>query len=209
MRVGAAVAIAGLLLTVVSGAIAGISGGRSPAVPTTTTAPASPGTTALAALLEDRLGARYHVVYDLATADVEGTATIEVWRDGDRVRTDTTVEAEDRSGSSSTFTGPGTARACTRAPGEDWSCQDVPEPERAALAELAGLLGPLEGIEVAEVVATDVAGRSARCFAATAGTVTVCVVPGGPVARIAGGGLVLAATSVDDDVPPGTFEPPG
>jgi len=184
-----------------------------PATTTTTTQPVSDtGQELLDRLAAGRdLTLHLRFVDEEAAAD-EGTVTVELWRDGDRVRQDVILTAPGARTEISAFELPTGNVLCQRASESEWQCErsvslatEAGEPAgliEAAAADLAG----------AEVVATDevISGEEARCYAieADSGGSTLCVTEEGVPLRLAVQGSELTASVVERTVDGDVFDLP-
>ena len=141
-----------------------------------------------------------------------GTLFVEIWREGDRLRQDATVQVEGRTVESSAFVDGDEVRACQRGTGQqEWQCQDVPRESapdvdgriRAAINELAD--------QTAGGTDTTIAGQPARCYEVTdddGEAYELCVTAEGVPARLVTGNSSVELVSYQPGVPDGIFEPP-
>jgi hypothetical protein len=184
-----------------------------PATTTTTTAPVSD----TGQELLDRLAVGHDLTLHLrfesedATAE-DGPVTVELWRDGDRVRQDLILTVPGARTELSAFQLPTGNVLCQRASEAEWTCErtvslatEAGEPAglvEAAAADLAG----------ADVVATDevINGEDARCYAieGSSGASTLCVTDEGIPVRLAVQGSELTASVIERSVDGDVFEVP-
>ena len=145
------------------------------------------------------------------TPEGQGRLTVELWRDGGRVRQDLVVEAQGFRNQLAAFQLREGTFQC-QAVGEDWRCEAF----RSLATESGAPAGIVEAAAAtlagAEVVASDetVAGREARCYAieTAAGASTMCVTAEGIPVRLTVEGQQLTATVVEDDVDGSVFDLP-
>ena len=166
----------------------------------------------LVALLEAGRQGRHHARYELAGDELEGESTIEVWRDGDRVRQDTELRTADGEvARTAAVTTGGTTVACSRVGEEPWACAEA-ESETAADSpgEVFGTVEQqLRGVDVS-ASDDEVDGRQVRCFefSATDGEGRACVTPDGVPVLVSIGTSEIRLAALDDDVPGDVFTPP-
>lgn len=166
----------------------------------------------LVALLEAGRQGRHHARYELSGDELEGESTIEVWRDGDRVRQETELRTADGEvARTAAVTTGDTTVACSRVGEEPWSCAEA-ETETAedSSGDVFGTVEQqLRGVEVA-ASDDEVAGRQVRCFefSATDGAGRACVTPDGVPVLVSIGSSEIRLAALDDDVPGDVFTPP-
>jgi hypothetical protein len=169
-----------------------------------------PDTAELAALLAQGRAATYHATYGTsggAEAAVEGT-TLEVWRDGGRLRQDTSATIEGQEVQTSSFLQDDEVVVCSTAV-DGWSCSSsVPTG-----TEEDGVFGSVhQQLAGSSVTArdADVGGEPARCFAFSGpeGDGELCVTLDGVPASIAMGDVRIELTDLEDDVPADAFDLP-
>jgi hypothetical protein len=175
-----------------------------------------PDTAELAALLAQGRAATYHATYRTsggADAAVEGT-TLEVWRDGGRLRQDTTATIEGQAVQTSSFLQDGEAIVCSTAAaaatdGDGWACSS----STPTGAQEDGVFGSVhQQLAGSSVTARDaeVDGEAARCFAFSGpeGDGELCVTLDGVPASIAMGGVRIELADLEDAVPADAFDLP-
>lgn len=169
-----------------------------------------PDTAELAELLAQGRVATYHATYSTsggAGAAVEGT-TLEVWRDGGRLRQDTTATIEGQEVQTASFLEDGEVVVCSTAV-DGWSCSS----STPTGAEQDGVFGSIhQQLAGSSVTARDaeVGGEPARCFAFSGpeGDGELCVTLHGVPASIVIGEVRIELTGLEDTVPADTFDLP-
>lgn len=193
---------------------------------TTTTAPAttttlnpatlSPVGQELYALIQTGRAGKYHARYALTGSGVPPTATaatLEVWRDGGRVRQETRLEQPSGASHTINIGGPEGTISCNEQPGITLACQQVSKdplkPDDDFLAAITDRLSPTATIDVRD----DTIGSAAvRCYVVNAADATnkaeVCLDAAGVPLRLDSGGLNAVLDARDDAVDPSLFLPP-
>lgn len=179
---------------------------------TTTTEPLSDTAQELLDRLEVGRQEPLHVLLE-APASTDGSAfTVEIWRDGDRVRQDLVLSAPGVRTELSAFHLPDGNVVCQRAAEEEWRCErsvSVATENGAPAGIIEGAAANLSG---AEVTATDevIDGTPARCYEiqAEASTSTMCVTEDGVPVRLSVQGQELTATTVERQVDAAAFDLP-
>ncbi len=184
-----------------------------PETTTTTTAPVSD----TGQELLDRLAAgrdlALHLRFEPADpAADEGALTVELWRDGDRVRQDVVLTGPGVRTELSAFELPSGNVLCQRASESEWQCERTVSVATEA-GDPAGLIeAAAADLEGADVVATDevIDGEDVRCYAieGASGDSTLCVTEEGIPMRLAVEGSELTATLVERSVDGDVFEVP-
>jgi hypothetical protein len=165
-------------------------------------------------LLEAGRALTFHAVYETSSTDPEapGAVTVEIWRDGGRVRQDSVVEAAGQRVHTAAIREPdGTVTSCLQRDGEAWSCG------AAGGAPEGDLFGSVTAqLEGATVTVTDerIGDLAVRCFtivdAVSQSASELCLTPDGiPVRISAGEEAVLDMTSLERQVDSAVFTPPG
>lgn len=180
---------------------------------TTTAAPLDEAAQELLARLEAGRAAPVHVRLEDTAATAEGTSTtVEIWRDGDRVRQDLVLVAPGVRTELRAFQLPDGNVICQRAGEAEWQCEGAistatENGEPAGIVEAAAA-----NLEGAEVTTSDeeILDRPVRCYAieGASGASSMCVTDDGVPMRLGVQGQELTATAVDDVVDASVFEPP-
>lgn len=162
-----------------------------------------PDRQALLALLQSARGRTAHAVYEQSNG-----ARTEVWRMGERTRTETVVENPDGGVERMvSIHGPTIDVLCQQTNGGSWTCEPS-EPqatfEQAVAEELA-----LRDVQTA--AGSTIARREARCFTLSGegDSTEVCVDDDGLIVRIASDATSMELLSSDVDVTDDDFTPPG
>lgn len=180
--------------------------------PTTTLVPAAslgPVGERLDALLANGRRARYHAVYTVEDQKLEGIEqSLEIWRDGDRVRADIVEKGwADGTRRITDIDNGRTKRKCTTRAGKQ-SCEIV----RNLPLDLPAFF--VQGLVDAKPKPTlttrndDVAGYQAKCFAAE-DVGELCLTTDGVMLRLTFQEATVTATIVEDAVPESAFDVAG
>jgi len=149
--------------------------------------------------------ARYTVLSP-ALGESASSAELEVWRDGDRIRQDTSVIEAGGVVRTSAFGSPGGTIGCQQPAGGSWACQRVAdEPFDPSEDFISGILALLGSAPVA-VSDTTVGPYEGRCYELEAAT--LCLDDEGVPLRVDAGGTSYEVVELDDEVSDGDFEPP-
>lgn len=162
-------------------------------------------------LLERGRAQTFHARYTATTPDeADATTRLELWRDGQRVRQDSVVEAPDGTVRTASIRDPDDrVVSCVQRDGGDWNCG--PPSQTSGDQDLFGSVA--DQLSGADVTVTDaqVAGHDARCFTLTDATATseLCVTDEGiPVRLAAGDEAEMTLDELDRDVDASVFTPP-
>jgi hypothetical protein len=208
-----------VLAAVAVGAVIGalVSGGDDTAAPpstTTTTAPIDPDGRRLVGLLDRAAGKPLHLQYSPPgdPTSANGAVSVEIWRDGDKIRQDVLFRQDDLENRIASFVLPSGAAVCQKTGTEPWQCAPMGSTSGAAASSglVDAALGDLAGREVA-VKTEKVGAFDARCFTISAEDASdseLCVTDDGVPVRIAFAGGNLDASVVDHAVDPAAFETP-
>lgn len=197
-----------------TGAIVPTTEDAGPAVEVPTTAPPEPADAEgeeLLALLGAGRDLTLHATYR-AEGDPDvlgGELTLELFRDGGRIRQDTRLETEASIALTTGIVVDDTAILCSQRDNEPWVCSETAASEQqrdgifgVAPADLAG----------ADVVAedTEIDGRDVRCFTFTRpdGEAELCLTLEGVPVRSAAADIVLVLAELQDEVAEDAFVPP-
>jgi hypothetical protein len=219
-----------LILTLLSGVIvaatvAGVIGALQgePVVRVTTTTAAPTTTTTVVALAPlgevgkelDELAAAgrlsdFHAVYGVEDPQLpEGLIqTVEVWRKGDKFRSDIIERAGDGTRRQTALYDGRTRRSCETVAGTQ-TCKVVevdPVDLLVAFIRAVDAKDPAPKLTVHDEV--DIAGYQARCFEAT-GVGGACVTTDGVLLRVELQGAKITATRLEDEVPESAFDVSG
>ncbi len=152
----------------------------------------------------------YHATYAIRGGDLGGESSIEVWRDGDRVRQDTVLRTDD--GTEVQTAGirvDDSTISCTKRGDEPWSCGEA-ETDGSETNDLFGSVeAQLEGVDVT-ARDDEVDGRAARCFdfVTVDGAGSACLTPEGVPLVFSAGDASIELVELDDTVPSEVFTPP-
>jgi hypothetical protein len=171
-----------------------------------------PDAVELGELLDAGSAATYHARYLLAGGSTDAPAPdveLEVWRDGERLRQDTSTEVEGQAVQTASFVDDGRIVLCSRSGELDWSCAESAPSGTEQDGVIGSVLDQLAGSDLTPRD-DEIDGRAVRCFAFTSadGDGDVCVTPEGVPARVHLGGAGIELSELDDDVPGDVFDPP-
>lgn len=213
--------MAGLIVSAVVFAVIGAITDNAPVRTVTTTTTEAPTTTIASAaplgeqgeqldrLLASGRKAKYHGVYGVEDPKLGGIQqSLEIWRDGDRLRSDIVEKGWEDGTRRITDIDNGTSkRKCTTRAGEQ-TCQIVD----ALPLDLAAFF--VEGLvkekpkPTLTVSAEDIAGYQARCFAAK-GVGELCLTTDGVMLRLKFQDATVTASLLEDAVPESAFDVSG
>ncbi len=210
-----------IVLATVAGVIGALQGEPVVRVTTTTAAPSTTTTVvALAPLGEvgrelDELAAAgrlsdFHAVYSVEDPQLpEGLIqTVEVWRKGDRFRSDIIERAANGTRRQTALYDGRTRRSCETVSGTQTCKVTEVDPVDLLVAFIRAVdaKDPDPKLTVRDEV--DIAGYQARCFEA-AGVGTACVTTDGVLLRVELQGAKITATRLEDEVPASAFDVSG
>ncbi len=141
-----------------------------------------------------------------------GTVTVEIWRDGDRVRQDVRLDSATALTEVSAFQLEDGNVICQREGEGPWACQRA----ASVATENGDPVGLIEAaaanLQGADVTGSDdeIAGTPVRCYSIERpdGSSELCLTEDGVPMRLATEGQVLTATSVEREVAGDVFTPP-
>lgn len=160
-------------------------------------------------LVDQGRAATFHARYTVLSPSLgesASSAELEVWRDADRIRQDTSVV--DASGviRTSAFGSEAGTVGCQQPPGGEWTCQRVAdEPFDPSDDFVSGILGLLDASPVT-VREASVGPFAGRCFDLEAAE--LCLTDDGVPLRVDAGGTSYEVVELDDTVVDSDFEPP-
>ncbi len=180
---------------------------------TTTAAPLTDAAEELLDRLEHGREQPQHVLFEQEAPGADGASmTVEIWRDGDRVRQDLVLAAPGVRTELRAFQLPEGNVICQRTGEAAWQCETAVSTatengEPAGIVEAAA--ANLEGAEVT-VSDEEILGAAVRCYAidGQSGASTMCVTDDGVPMRLGVEGQELTATKVDREVDPAVFALP-
>lgn len=149
--------------------------------------------------------ARYTVLSP-ALGESASSAELEVWRDGDRIRQDTSVVDATGVIRTSAFGSPDGTVGCQQPPDGDWTCQRVADEAFDPSDDfVSGILGLL-GASPVTVEEASVGPFEGRCY--TLEAAELCLTDDGVPLRVDAGGTTYEVVELDDAVADSDFEPP-